>query len=595
MRLATLLAELPDDELHRLGLEHVRTDEPLPRPQLCNFLEGAIRSYRFVSDFIFNRQPPAFSILSLLLDAPGYRLSEDGFASLADADARGLASRLDKGDLVARDAQLQLYRRALCEARRNDLDLNSSEAAILALLRRECGITQVEHFLIEHHHDLREFWDRPDSFQHEVRALRSVGLLFVSAGWYVLPEDVAPAVWQTLGIDMPTESARRLFGYLSNDELAVALRYAGARTSGTKEARLERLLAERVQPRLVLPTLDLSTLRSICRDTDAPVSGNKDDLIERIIAHFAEGKDVREEEPTPQPLQEPRQLSRSRFETLFSALLHQELSDILRRFPELRQTGTKEIRIATLWDAHLAEDTLLGELMNRQLEDVLLRLGLKLGGSKAARVQRIVDRFAGGNEPYDLAHDATTSGDRELQERPMVDAPDVVSNQAEFRQRASNPNVSLRPWLEELIAAPGLVRCYATEVPNPTQQLKNKLSQAAAAQGGVLVLLLADEDSFLKAREALVERWMTNPEWPKGVAVVALAYPLAEPLIHTLIERVANDWVGRIVTALCPRAEVVSLEYEGAVSGSRCGECSQLLPVGSRFCSRCGSRVEPVG
>ena len=44
MRLAPLLAAQSDEELERLAVEHVRTDEKLPRPQLCNFLEGALRS-----------------------------------------------------------------------------------------------------------------------------------------------------------------------------------------------------------------------------------------------------------------------------------------------------------------------------------------------------------------------------------------------------------------------------------------------------------------------------------------------------------------------------------------------------------------------
>jgi hypothetical protein len=228
MRLAPLLAALSDEDLERLAVEHVRTDERLPRPQLCNFLEGALRSYRFVSDFIINRQPPTFAVLTLLLDAPGYRLPKDGFRATVMAETRRLADLIDSGDLLARDRQLHLYRRALYEARRNDLDLNSSEAALLALLRRESGIAQVEHFLIEHHEDLREFWDKEDAFEHEKKALRSAGLLFIAEGQVVIPEELALAIRQTLGIDMPTDSARRLFGYLGNGELASALQVAGS-------------------------------------------------------------------------------------------------------------------------------------------------------------------------------------------------------------------------------------------------------------------------------------------------------------------------------------------------------------------------------
>src|SRR5262245_33379367 len=153
MRLATLLAGLPDEELQRLAMEHVRTDETLPRPQLCNFLEGAICSFRFINEFVTNRQPPTFALLTQVLDSPGYELPADGFRGRVVAETNLIAKLIDSGDLLARDDQLRMYRSALYEARRNDLDLNSSEAALLAVMRRECGISQVEHFLIEHHRD----------------------------------------------------------------------------------------------------------------------------------------------------------------------------------------------------------------------------------------------------------------------------------------------------------------------------------------------------------------------------------------------------------------------------------------------------------
>lgn len=599
MKLAPLLAAQSDEDLERLALEHVRTDKKLARPQLCNFLEGALRSYRFVNDFITNRQPPTFAILTLLLDAPGYELPREGFRDRVMTETRRLADRVDSGDLVARDDQLRLYRRALYEARRNDLDLNSSEAALLALLRRESSIAQVEHFLIEHHQDLREFWDKDDSFAHEKNALRSAGLLFVHDDRVVIPEEIAPAMWQTLGIDMPTDSARRLFGYLSNGELASALEGAGSRTSGSKEARLERMLLQRIQPRIVLRSVGLSTLKDICRETDASVSGNKDELIERIVAHFAQRKDQREEEPVEPPRREPRRLDQEHFETLFSVLLHQELTDILRRFPDLRQTGTKEIRIRTLWEAHLSETTLLGELMNRQLEDVLHRLGLRLGGSKNDRIERIINHFAGAALPQSGSSEAdAVSSDRPV-ERAPIDA-EVLANQALFRQRASNPQASLQPWLEQLLDGIGQVRCYATEDANPTKQLKNKLSQAAAASGGLLVLMLADESSFAKAREALIERWMANAEWPKSVACVALAYPLSAPTIEAIIERTESPWAPRLRSRLFPLAEVISVrgddrDQSTTLVSARCVRCRHVLPMGAKFCPNCGKEVDVPG
>ena len=51
-------------------------------------------------------------------------------------------------------------------------------------------------------------------------------------------------------------------------------------------------------------------------------------------------------------------------------------------------------------------------------------------------------------------------------------SPEVRANQESFRQKGSNSHASLQPWLDELLNAGGLVRCYATEDTNPRKQLK---------------------------------------------------------------------------------------------------------------------------
>lgn len=177
---------------------------------------------------------------------------------------------------------------------------------------------------------------------------------------------------------------------------------------------------------------------------------------------------------------------------------------------------------------------------------------------------------------------------------------EVLSNQSQFRQKASNPQASLQPWLDQLLDANGLVRCYATEDANPTKQLKNKLSQAAAARDGLLVLLLADESAFLKAREALLERWMTNVEWPKSVASVALAFPVAAPAVVALIERSESPWARRVHSRLFPSAEVIRItgglgDERSSSVGTRCLRCGADLPIAARFCPGCGTAVSVAG
>lgn len=608
MRLASLLAALSDEDLGRLAVEHVRPDAKLLRPQLCNFLETAIQSYRFVQQFILNRQPPTFAILTLLLDAPEYALPAQGFPDRVLEETRRIADLLDRGELLARENGLRLYRAALHEARRNDIDINGSEGSMLAVLRREQEIAQVEHFLIEHHQDLREFWDKEHCFPHEQNALRSAGLVFAHQGRMVIAEEVAPAIRQTLGIEMPTDGARRLLGYLANAEMGTALGAAGSRTAGSKETRLERILTERIQPRVVLRSVGLSTLRDICREAGAPVAGNKDELIDRVIDHFTQGKDQQIEEPPAPRRHEERRLDVERFIMLFSVLLHQELTDILRRYPDLRQTGTKEIRIATLWGASLAEDTLLSELMNRDLEDILHRLGLRLAGSKQERIARIIDHFAKGSAEKAVA-DRFDEVPKDTVAPPSSGSPEMLALQELFRQKASSPHAALQPWLEELLEARGFIRCYATEDANPSKQLKNKLSQAAAAREGMLVLVLADEGAFQKTKEALLDRWATNEEWPKSVACVALAYPLGTPAIRAIVEWTNSPWPTRIRERLFASVDVLrakgndllttgSSQTSGdmhahntqpAVSAST--SCAHEIPIDARFCPQCGMRV----
>lgn len=157
----------------------------------------------------------------------------------------------------------------------------------------------------------------------------------------VIPEEVARALWQSLGIDMPTESARRLFGHLSNGEFAEILEAAGSRISGSKEMRLERIKLERIQPREALRSVSLATLKAVCRATDARSTGNKDELIERVIAHFAQGSDQHQETPTETRLPEAPQLDQGRFETLFSTLLHQNCPT---SFVDAQNCGRREPR-----------------------------------------------------------------------------------------------------------------------------------------------------------------------------------------------------------------------------------------------------------
>jgi hypothetical protein len=395
MRLADLLGEATTEDLERLAHEHARTSTPLPRHELLATIEGVLRSHRFLQEFLLNRQPPAFAIITLLLDADGHAIPNAGLRDAVLAETARLCAAIDAREVLARDDQLRVYRRVLYQARSNDSLIDPAEASMLAVLRQELGISQVEHFLIEHHADLREFWQQDEAFVRELHELRSAGLVYVRDGLTHLPEDLVQAVRQVVGIEMPRPSARRLFSYLSSSELYEALAATGAPTSGSKDERIDRLLAQMTQPKLVvrLRTTSAERLREICRDVGARTSGSKDDLVDRLVAHVAAGRDVLKEPEPPPPVQEERTLDQHSFTCLFARLRGFELGTILGQF-DLRRSGTKDMQAAALWGSHRSEETLLGALSNSDLEGILKRLELKTNGTKGERIKRLIEHFA---------------------------------------------------------------------------------------------------------------------------------------------------------------------------------------------------------
>lgn len=124
--------------------------------------------------------------------------------------------------------------------------------------------------------------------------------------------------------------------------------------------------------------------------------GSKEEVIDRLIAHFTDGMDVpAPEAPAVEPTREERALSESQFQSLFTSLSGAELAEILAAYPKERQTGSKQVRVATLAGTVSSETNLLLNLSNRSLADVLERLDLRTSGSKMHRIERILDKFAG--------------------------------------------------------------------------------------------------------------------------------------------------------------------------------------------------------
>lgn len=394
MRLLELLHGLDPDNLERLSEAHLGYFEDSARPRLCLDLESELKGPKHVRDTIFNLRPPGFRVLVEMLETPGYSVSLQGLKERSMEATRALSEAVTAGAVAAKDG-VDLYRRVLAEAWRSDLALDGSELALLRVLRQELKIRTVEHFLVEHHRDMGPFWDTDHAFLDAMTGLRSGGLAFAVEGSLVLPEDLAPMVRQVLGLEATRAACHRLFDRVNGSVLGGVAQELGLRASGSKEERVNRLLDNYVQPSEVLERLPGTDLRDMCRALDLPVSGSKDEVVERLRKTFATDADIkRAEAPPPPPPPEARVLTRERFESLLRSLRAGELSDVLDGIGSRRVTGVKERLIQLILESPFSEHTLLSELGAKQLDATLARLGLRVGGSKRDRIDRLTLFFA---------------------------------------------------------------------------------------------------------------------------------------------------------------------------------------------------------
>jgi MoxR-like ATPase len=139
----------------------------------------------------------------------------------------------------------------------------------------------------------------------------------------------------------------------------------------------------------------------------------------------------------------------------------------------------------------------------------------------------------------------------------MVD--DIVETEQEFSRLAGGPSGPLQEFLERVLGTKGNIRCYSTTETNPSRQLKNKLSQATSAHDGLMVLSLPNIEAYERAKDALVERWGTNEEWPKTVSAVALTHPdlNGSHRIESVVTWRPSPFPERIKARLFPAVEVV--------------------------------------
>jgi hypothetical protein len=397
VRLSELIAGLEREQVQDLALRVIPGAHELD-PNLRAFnLETVLAQTGHVEQTLLGRRPPVASLLLRLLEAKGNIVTLEDVRGEVAAQTERWCRQVTAGELANRIPDRSLiYRRMLEAAWHNDHVLDDSEVRMLRLLREELGLLRIEHYLLAHHASIQPYWKTGDPLDVVVEALATHGVIFrVGSGAVALPDELVPHVRRSLGVSMSRDAARRLLHRLdSGTHLRSALADHELATSGSKPDRVERIVEHFVPMPRVVDTLHIVDARELARSLGLAVSGSKEDLVQRIVGCFACDGDLAAEavEEEPEQVQEERVLSRSAFAALFGGFKGHQLQQLLMAL-DLRHSGSKEVRIATLWESPFSEHTALAKLKSPDLDRLLLDQGLSARGSKADKIARLVDAF----------------------------------------------------------------------------------------------------------------------------------------------------------------------------------------------------------
>jgi hypothetical protein len=358
---------------------------------ICSELDSNLRTLAYVQPIVLARLPPAFSVISVLLEQESLKL---GLVDLKERCRQHVSSIVDRIEVdgLLQSSDQKLYRRVLHAAWLSGMTLDASELSVLGVLRNELGLNFVDHFLACYHSEFRPLWDTDDAFERELSNLVNALLVFRVDGDIVIAREMRHTLGVAIGVPLTDSVRRRLFEWISTRDLVEALRLNDLPAGGAKAERVERLVRRMVPAQMVLQTASISDLQGIAEQTGCVKYGSKDQLIARLSDHFAEGRDQSTPEAAAPPtIVEAKLLAKPQFVCLFESFSGKELESILDSTENLPRSGSKALRVSNLWGSTYSEVTLLSSLQNRQLEDALARLDLRTGGTKTDRVNRLVD------------------------------------------------------------------------------------------------------------------------------------------------------------------------------------------------------------
>jgi hypothetical protein len=395
MKLVEVLQEYSDESLDQLAAD--KMDEVsnlrLPRQVLIQEIASALSSLSYVGMALAPFRPPTYAFLKILLDDPDHILPADGFRGKVQTMTNSLTERVTEGKGLSSTKDYEIYLAMLRTAFESDGHIDRSEALLLKALREHLGIWTREHLLLEHHPDVRPFWDGEQAFDLARNRLLVTGIVLTKEDSYLISEEVCLQIRQAWDIALTDDAYRRFLDKITGSQLRLILESADLQMSGHKDERVERVIRGLVPPAEALDSLHVNEVRDLCRSCGTAVSGAKSELIDNLIDHFERGTDLAEieekEEPEPPPEPEERTLDSDAFTRLLELLTLDQLYDVLTDCG-LKRSGSKSVRVSRLTESPWSEVTLLNHVRRSDLSELCGRLAIRVSGVKNEIIERLI-------------------------------------------------------------------------------------------------------------------------------------------------------------------------------------------------------------
>ena len=404
MKLRGILQQLSQESLENLArgkLSQV-VDIRLPRTVLVDELAEVLASSAYVTTQVALRNPPCFAILNLLMNAPDFAVPAEGFRQKVQEETDRMVALASRSPIFPKPKQYDIYLKMLSSAWAFEDDINPSEANLLRVLRGELGISQMEHFVIEHHPDLHRFWRSEQAYENERNHLRNAGVLFLVGERHTLAEETAVLIRRAWGFELSLVQFRRLLDAVSNEDMRKILDNEGLNVSGSSEEKKARIVENYVLPRAALEFVHIESLRQAARTLGCRPYGAKDEVIENILDWLDSDEDLKAQaaaqtvaatEPK-EIVPEARELSNDALADLLRRLTNEGLYDVLSHLPRQRKAGSKDERVKRLLESPYSERTMLAEVTNEALHELCRQLDLTPYGPKEEKITRLIEAYS---------------------------------------------------------------------------------------------------------------------------------------------------------------------------------------------------------